>query len=42
MGYKKLSNLTAQLLGLLKTGDWNKISSTDKEKLINDIVKELL
>jgi hypothetical protein len=41
MGYKKLSNLVAQLLALLKEGHYNGLSARDKQNLLNDIESEL-
>ena len=42
MGYKRLSKLVVQLLGLLKSDEYRELTKLDKENLLNDIELELL
>lgn len=42
MGYKKLSNLVAQLLALIKQDEFKQLTKLDKEKLLKDIELNLL
>lgn len=42
MGYKRLSKLVVQLLGLLKSDKYRELTKLDKENLLKDIELELL
>jgi hypothetical protein len=41
MGYKKLSKFVAQLLTLLKNGEYKTLTALDRDKLLSDIEKQL-